>query len=76
VATEHLRSAELEAAVERARARAARTGELRPIVGGSFAVSVSVSDELAEFVQRILTDGTYAHAVGRIGEEDPDLANI
>ncbi len=66
--------AELEAAVERARARASRTGELRSVVGGSFAAAVPV--ELANFVERILTDGTYARAVERIGEQDPDLANI
>ncbi len=66
--------AELEAAVERARSRAARTGELRPVVRGSFAAIVP--DELADFVQQILTDGTYARAVERIGEQDPDLANI
>ncbi len=66
--------ANLEAVVERARARAARTGELRPVVSGSFAPAVP--DEVADFVQRILTDGTYASAVKRIGEQDPDLANI
>jgi len=71
---ERVTPVELEAAVERARARAARTGELRPVLSGSFAASVSA--ELADFVQRILTDGTYAQAVARIGEQDPDLANI
>lgn len=69
-----MRSAELEGAVERARARAAETGELRAVVSGS--VTGCASDELAEFVERILTDGTYARAVARIGEEDPDLANV
>ncbi len=64
--------AELEAAVVRARARAEKTGELRPVVTGSFAPAVS--DELAHFVERILTDGTYARAVAHIGEIDPDLA--
>ena len=71
---EHLRPAVLEGAVARARARAARTGELRTVVSGSFATCVS--DELADFAQRILTDGTYARAVAHIGEEDPDLADI
>ena len=70
---ERVTPAEFDAAVERARARAAKTGEL-PVVGGSFAAAVS--DEFADFVERIVTDGTYARAVARIGAEDPDLANI
>jgi hypothetical protein len=65
---------DLEAVIERARARAARTGELRPGPSGSF--ERSVPDELAEFVDRILTDGSYAREVDRIGREDPDLASI
>jgi len=66
--------AELEAAVERARELAARTGELRPVVTGSF--GALVPDELAHFVEQILSDGTYARAVERIGREDPDLASV
>ena len=31
-----------------------------------------MSDELAALVERILTDGTYAGEVTRIGEHDPD----
>jgi hypothetical protein len=34
------------------------------------------SQDLADFVQRILTDGTCAREVARIGEEDLDLASI
>lgn len=65
---------ELDAVVARARARAASTGELRPEVTGSFAAAIP--DEVADFVQQILTDGTYAEAVKSIGEQDPDLATI
>ncbi len=67
-------AADLEVVIEHARVRAARSGELRPVVTGSFAAAVS--DEVADFVQQILTDGTYARAVKLIGEQDPDLANI
>lgn len=74
VAMEQLVPAELEAAVARARSRSAATGELRAGASGS-AASV-IPGELADFVERILTDGTYAEAVARIGEEDPDLATI
>lgn len=71
---EQLVPAELEAAVERARRRAAATGELR--AGASRSAASVIPVELADFVERILTDGTYAEAVARIGEEDPDLATI
>jgi hypothetical protein len=65
---------ELEAAVARARGRAARTGELEPVVTGS--PVITFPSDLVDFVQQILSDGTYARAVERIGEEDPDLASI
>ncbi len=71
---EHATPSEFEAAVIRARARAARTGELDPKLSGSFATSVTI--EVADFLERILTDGTYSREVARIGEEDPDLASI
>ncbi len=71
---EHVVPDEFTAAVERARVRAERTGELRP--GPSTSLVTSIPDELAEFVDRILTDGTYAREVARIGREDPDLASI
>jgi hypothetical protein len=74
VAIEHVTPVELEAAIGRARALAARTGELRPDLTGSFAASSQ--DDLADFVRRVLTDGTYAEENARIGEEDPDLASI
>lgn len=67
-------SSGLEAAVARARLRAATTGELRPTFTGS--TVAPVSEELADFVQTILTDGTYAEAVAGIGIDDPDLADI
>ncbi len=71
---EHEVPADIEAAVERARQRAAKTGELRP--GSSRSFPVSIPQELADFLQRILTDGTYAQAVERVGREDPNLADI
>ena len=74
MAIEHEASTELEAAVARARARAAATGDLHPIITGT--LHGSVSEELADFAQRILTDGTYAREVSRLGQEDPDLAAI
>lgn len=67
-------SSELEAAVARARVRAATTGELRPTVNGT--AVAPLSEELTDFVQKILTDGTYAQAVAGIGIEDPDLADL
>lgn len=67
-------STQLKAAVARVRLRAASTGELRPIVTNSTAAPMS--EEVADFVQRILTDGTYAQAVAGIGNEDPDLADL
>ncbi len=63
-----------EAAVAHARAQAAASGGLRGVVRGSFAAAVS--EEVAEFAQMVLTDGTYARAVDQIGQLDPDLANI
>ena len=65
---------ELDTAVARARARAAVTGDLHPVITGRF--EGSVSGELADFAQRILTDGTYAREVRRLGQEDSDLATI
>jgi hypothetical protein len=74
VAMEHVVGDEFTAAVERARVRAERTGEL-PAAPNRLQVTV-VPDELAEFVDRILTDGTYAREVALIGGEDADLASI
>ena len=64
----------LEAAIERARSRATKSGELHPHAAGP--AMAAVPDELAEFVSQILSDGTYARAVEQIGREDPDLATI
>jgi hypothetical protein len=61
-------------AVSRARARAERTGELEPIPSG--ALALSIEDDLADFLQCIVTDGTYVDEVARIGEADPDVATI
>jgi len=74
VAIEHVKQAELETAIERARVRAAKTGELRPGVRDTSVTTIP--DAVADFVEQILTDGTYAREVERIGKEDPDLANI
>ena len=74
MAIEHEAPTELDTAVARARARAEATGELHPIISGRF--EGSVSEELADFAQRILNDGTYAREVRRLGQEDPDLASI
>ena len=67
-------SSELDAAVARARFQAAATGELRPILTRSS--GAPMSEELADFVDRILTDGTYARAIAGIGNDDPDLADV
>jgi hypothetical protein len=64
----------VEAAIERARSWAAKSGELHPASGDSW--RDEIPDELADFVGRVLSDGTYARAVERIGHEDPDLATI
>lgn len=74
MAMEQIVPADLEAAVARARRRAAATGELRPAVRVS-CVSV-IPAELADFAVQILTDGAYAEAVARIGQEVPDLATV
>lgn len=71
---ENIGPPELEAAVERARGRAAKSGGLHPGVSNS--PSPPVASAVAEFVTQILTDGTYAQVVEHIGQEDPDLANI
>lgn len=63
----------LDAVIDRARRRAAETGELRPT--GRRLSSLAVPDDLAEFAQRVLTDGTYARTVERIAADDPDLAD-
>jgi hypothetical protein len=64
----------LQLTVERARKRADETGELRPALRSGF-TRRPVSAELAEFVHRVLTDGTFAEAVRQIGIEDPDMAS-
>lgn len=74
MAVEQQAVSDFEAAVERARARAAATGELKPTSRRLDAVPASL--ELAEFVRRVLTDGTCARAVEEIGREDPNLASI
>jgi hypothetical protein len=74
VAVEFPIQSEFELAVVRARDRAAATGEPRP--GGKGLAAVPVTAELAEFVQRVLSDGTYARAVEQLGREDPNLATL
>ena len=73
VAIEHGRPSKLRAAVERSRCRAQPSRELRPIITGSFARPVT--SELAAFVDRILTDGTYVRAVAHLVADDPELAD-
>jgi hypothetical protein len=73
MALEHPLPELLEAAVERARMRAARSGELEP---ASTSEETPIPEELSDFVTRILGDGTYAKAVERIGRDDPDLATV
>jgi hypothetical protein len=63
---------EVEAAVSRARALAEANGELpasHPGVG-----LPEMPPEAVSFVKRVLTDGSYAEAVRRLGAEDPDIA--
>jgi hypothetical protein len=74
VAIEPAEPVEFETVVQRARGRAAATGELRPVVSGSFATAVPA--ELGDFVHRIISEGVYERAVEDIGDEDPDLANV
>lgn len=64
---------ELHVAVEHARARARSSGELRPVITGSF--SPSVSDELAAFVERVIGDGTYIKAIAQLVADDSELAD-
>ena len=73
VAIEHDRPSELQMAIERAGGRAQSSRELRPIITGSFARPVT--SELAAFVDRILTDGTYVRAVAHLVADDPELAD-
>lgn len=65
---------ELRAAIQRARARAEASGELRPqrSAGGLRPLPA----EVAAFVTRILSDGTYAEEIERIGADDPGVASI
>ncbi len=67
-------STERDVAVARARFQAAATGELRPILTPSSVTPTS--EELGDFVDRILKDGTYAQAIASIGNDDPDLADV
>ena len=74
MAMEQPASTELEAAVRRARSRAAATGELRPQI--SQPGRAPLPSEVGDFVRRILTDGSYDRVVEKIGREDPDLATV
>ena len=74
MAMEQPASTELEAAVRRARSRAAATGELRP--QSSQPGRAPLPSEVGDFVRRILTDGSYDRVVEEIGREDPDLATV
>jgi hypothetical protein len=56
-----------------ARARARSSGELRPVITGSF--GLPVSDELAALVDRVIGDGTYLQAIAQLAVDDPELAD-
>ena len=73
MATTKHRDPELEAVVERARARLATGGELRPPRAGGFTSALPV--EAQEIVRRWLNDGGYESALELIARQDPDLAN-
>jgi hypothetical protein len=74
MAMEPAARSEFEAVVERARARAASTGELHPDVASAAAAPIPA--ELRDFVRQILLDGSYEREAARIGEADPDLATL
>ena len=64
---------ELAASVERARQRAAETGELTPAQGSS--APPKLPPEVARVIGSLLRDGTYAEAVARVVALEPDLAD-
>lgn len=64
---------ELQIAVEHARAQARSSGELRPVITGSFVLPVS--DELAAFVERVIGDGIYIQAIAQLIAGDPEIAD-
>lgn len=67
------RDPELVAVVERARARFAAGGALRPPRIAGFRSAFSV--EAQEIVRDWRDDGGYARALELIAQQDPDLAN-
>jgi hypothetical protein len=67
-------SPELEVAVELARSRAGESGELQAVILDG--PRSALPEEAIAFVRQILTDGTYAEEVRRIGTEDPEVASI
>ena len=64
-------SPELTEAVERARARAAADGELRPRVDANESPLPQV---VRDALDQILRDGTYERAVTAVIADDPELA--
>ena len=73
MATTKHRDPDLEAVVERARARAAASGELRPPRTGGFTPALPV--EAREIVRRWVDEGGYERALEVIALQDPDLAD-
>lgn len=66
--------AELEAAVARARERAKLAGELDPKHSGTeFPL---LPDEARRFVEQVLSNGSYAEEISRLGAEDPEIATL
>jgi hypothetical protein len=71
VAIEHGAPSEIQVAVEHARARS--SGEVRPLITGSF--GLPVSEGLAAFVDRVIGEGTYVQAIAQLVADDPELAD-
>jgi len=62
----------LEMAVQRARERAAQTGELTPRSGG---LEPAVPADVGAVILELLRDGTYAAALARVTAGDPDISD-
>lgn len=66
--------AELEAAVARARERAKLAGELEPKHSGTGLPLLP--DEARRFLEQVLSNGSYAEEIRRLGAEDPEIATL
>lgn len=72
MATEFLLDPQFAAVVERARRRAASSGDL-PAAKGRF--ESRIPEEARVVIAQWLRDGGYDDAIAQIAAEDPDLAN-